>query len=180
MTKILWMMKTSSPKNWTGLILFLNRGDNLTTYDDLLIEADCNNLVTKEKPLRANKGRIKGNRIAIRKDLTQTEKKCVLAEELGHHYTAVGDIIDQSSAENRKQELRGRIWAYNNQVGLRGIIDAYLHNCQNLFETAEYLGVTEEFLNDSLTYYTNKYGVCTQVDNYVIFFQPNIGVMELI
>ncbi len=53
-------------------------------------------------------------------------------------------------------------------------------NTRNPFETAEYLGVTEEFLNDSLTYYTNKYGVCTQVDNYVIFFQPNIGVMELI
>nr|DAV36473.1 MAG TPA: IrrE protein [Caudoviricetes sp.] len=180
MTKILWMMKTSSPKNWTGLILFLNRGDNLTTYDDLLIEADCNNLVTKEKPLRANKGRIKGNRIAIRKDLTQTEKKCVLAEELGHHYTATGNILDQSTVENRKQEMRGRIVAYNKLVGLRGIIDAYLHHCQSLSETAEYLGVTEEFLNDSLTYYTNKYGVCTQVDNYVIFFQPNIGVMELI
>lgn len=173
-------MKTSSPKNWTGLILFLNRGDNLTTYDDLLIEADCNNLVTKEKPLRANKGRIKGNRIAIRKDLTQTEKKCVLAEELGHHYTATGNILDQSTVENRKQEMRGRIVAYNKLVGLRGIIDAYLHHCQSLSETAEYLGVTEEFLNDSLTYYTNKYGVCTQVDNYVIFFQPNIGVMELI
>ncbi len=178
--KILWMMKTSSPKNWADLMLFLNRGDNLTTYDELLIEADCNNLVTKEKPLRANKGRIKGNRIAIRKDLTQAEKKCVLAEELGHHYTATGDILDQSTIENRKQEMRGRIVAYNKLVGLRGIIDAYLHNCKNLFETAEYLGVTEEFLNDSLTYYTNKYGVCTQVDNYIIFFQPNIGVMELI
>ena len=152
----------------------------MTTYDDLLIEADNNNLITKEKPLRANKGRIKGNRIAIKKDLTETEKKCVLAEELGHHYTAVGDIIDQSSVENRKQEMRGRILAYNKLVGLRGIVDAYLHHCQNLSDTAEYLEVTEEFLNDSLSYYTNKYGVCTQVDNYVIFFQPNIGVMELI
>lgn len=152
----------------------------MTTYDDLLIEADSNNLITKEKPLRGNKGRIKGNRIAIKKDLTETEKKCVLAEELGHHYTAVGDIIDQSSVENRKQEMRGRIVAYNKLVGLRGIIDAYLHHCQSLSETAEYLGVTEEFLNDSLTYYTNKYGVCTQIDNYIIFFQPNIGVMELI
>ena len=150
-------------------------------YETLLKEADSLGLVVKEKPLQYNNGRIKGNRIAIRKDIeTTNEKACVLAEELGHHYTAVGDIIDQSSAENRKQEMRGRIWAYNNQVGLRGIIDAYLHNCQNLFETAEYLGVTEEFLNDSLTYYTNKYGVCTQVDNYIIFFQPNIGVMELI
>ena len=48
------------------------------TYDELLIEADANNLITKEKPLRTNKGRIKGNRIAIKKDLTETEKKCVL------------------------------------------------------------------------------------------------------
>lgn len=150
------------------------------TYEELLIEADANNLTVKEKSLPISKGRIKGNRIAIRKDMTETEKACVLAEELGHYYTAVGNILDQSSIENRKQEMQGRILAYNKQVGLRGIIDAYLHNCKNLFETAEYLGVTEEFLNDSLTYYTNKYGVCTQVDNYVIFFQPNIGVMELI
>lgn len=139
------------------------------TYEELLIEADANNLTVKEKPLPISKGRIKGNRIAIRKDMTETEKTCVLAEELGHHYTAVGDILDQSTAANRKQEMRGRIVAYNKPVGLRGIIDAYLHHCQSLSETAEYLGVTEEFLNDSLTYYTNKYGVCTQIDNYVIF-----------
>lgn len=50
-------------------------------YEDLLIEADNNNLITKEKPLAANAGRIKGNRIAINKDIpTQKEKACVLAE----------------------------------------------------------------------------------------------------
>lgn len=152
----------------------------MTTYDDLLIEADNNNLITKEKPLRANKGRIKGNRIAIKKDLTETEKKCVLAEELGHHYTAVGDIIDQSSVENRKQEMRGRILAYNKLVGLRGIVDAYLHHCQNLSDTAEYLEVTEEFLVDSITYYKTKYGIYTQIDNYIVIFEPAIAVMELI
>ena len=155
-----------------------------TKYELLLDDAEKEKIEVSETSYFSGtqiKGLYLNNHIAINNDMkTDTEKACVLAEELGHHYTAVGDIIDQSSAENRKQELRGRIWAYNNQVGLRGIIDAYLHNCQNLFETAEYLGVTEEFLNDSLTYYTNKYGVCTQVDNYVIFFQPNIGVMELI
>lgn len=150
------------------------------TYEELLIEADSNNLTVKEKPLPVSKGRLKGNRIAIRKDMTETEKTCVLAEELGHHYTATGNILDQSTVENRKQEMRGRIVAYNKLVGLRGIINAYNHHCETLSETAEYLDITEEFLNDSLTYYTNKYGVCTQVDNYVIFFQPNIGVMELI
>lgn len=150
------------------------------TYEDLLIEADDNNLTTKELPLPVSKGRIKGNFIAIRSGMTETEKKCVLAEELGHHYTAVGDILDQSSAANRKQEMRGRIIAYNRLVGLRGIIDAYNHHCQGTAEAAEYLGVTEEFLNDTLTYYKNKYGVYATVDNYAIIFEPSIAVMELI
>lgn len=149
-------------------------------YETLLKEADSLGLVVKEKPLQYNNGRIKGNRIAIRKGMTETEKACVLAEELGHHYTAVGDILDQSSVENRKQEMRGRILAYNKLVGLRGIIDAYLHHCQNLSDTAEYLEVTEEFLTDSITYYKTKYGIYTQIDNYIVIFEPTIAVIELI
>ena len=112
--------------------------------------------------------------------MCETEKACVLAEELGHHYTATGNILDQSTVENRKQEMYGRAHAYNRMIGLRGIIAAYLRHCQNAYEMADYLDVTEEFLQEALSYYTNKYGVCTQVDNYVVFFQPNIGVMELI
>lgn len=77
-------------------------------YTELLIEADKNNLITKEKPLRANKGRIKGNRIAIRKGMTETEKKCVLAEELGHHYTTSGNILKESTVSDRKQEQQAR------------------------------------------------------------------------
>lgn len=149
-------------------------------YETLLKEADSLGLVVKEKPLQYNNGRIKGNRIAIRKGMTETEKACVLAEELGHHYTAVGDILDQSSVENRKQEMRGRILAYNKLVDLRGIIDAYLHHCQNLSDTAEYLEVTEEFLTDSITYYKTKYGIYTQIDNYIVIFEPTIAVIELI
>lgn len=149
-------------------------------YETLLKEADSLGLIVKEKPLQYNNGRIKGNRIAIRKDMTETEKACVLAEELGHYYTAVGNILDQSSVENRKQEMQGRILAYNKQVGLRGIVDAYLHHCQNLSEAAEYLGVTAEFLSDSIMYYKNKYGVFATVDNYTVVFEPTIAVIELI
>lgn len=150
------------------------------TYEELLVEAENNNLIVKEKPLPISKGRIKGNRVAIRKGMTESEKACVLAEELGHHYTAVGDIIDQSTVENRKQELYGRVWAYNKQIGLTGLVNAYRSHCQNAHEVAEYLGVTDEFLADSLDYYRSKYGCCTQIDNYVIFFEPNIAVMELL
>ncbi len=152
----------------------------MITYEDLLIEADNNNLITKEKPLRAHKGRIKGNRIAIKKDLTEKEKKCILAEELGHYHTGIGEILDQSSVSNRKQELHGRAYAYNRLVGLMGIIDAYKHHCQGLSESAEYLDVTEDFLYDSLKYYKSKYGRYANVDNYIIFFEPYLGVFELI
>ncbi len=159
----------------------INKGDDvLTTYEDLLTEADGNSLITREKNLWAHSGRIKGNRIAISRRLTETEKKCVMAEELGHYYTGIGDILDQSSVSNRKQELRGRIYAYNKLVGLIGIINAYRHHCQNLSEAAEYLDVTEEFLADALKYYRSKYEKSVSIDNYVIYFEPYFGVFESI
>lgn len=151
----------------------------MTTYEDLLIEAEGRGLVAKEKPLRANKGRIKGNRIAVKRDMTEREKKCVMAEELGHYYTGTGDILDQSISSNRKQELHGRIHAYDRLVGLSGIIDAYKNNCRNLYESAKHLDVTEEFLEESLAYYKSKYGPMVNIDNYTIFFEPYIAVLEL-
>lgn len=150
-------------------------------YESLLEESDFLGLIVKEKPLKYNNGRIKGNRIAIRKDIeTTVEKACVLAEEIGHYCTATGDILDQSSVENRKQEMKGRILAYDKLVGLYGIINANNHHCKNTAESAEYLGVTEEFLNDALSYYKRRYGTYTTVDNYVIIFEPYIAVIELI
>lgn len=119
--------------------------------------------------------------VAISKKLeTDVEKACVLAEELGHHNTACGDITEQSNPSNRKQELHGRIIAYNNMVGLMGLISAYNNHCQNICETADFLGVTEKFLMESINYYKNKYGTCATVDNYIIFFDPAIAVLELI
>jgi hypothetical protein len=35
---------------------------------------------------------------------TTNEKTCILAEELGHHYTTAGNILNQSNSNNRKQE----------------------------------------------------------------------------
>lgn len=148
-------------------------------YTELLIEADSNDLITKDKPLKANKGRINGNRIAIKSDLTITEKKCVLAEELGHYYTSSGNILDMSVTENRKQELRARYWAYNKLIGLNGIVNAYKAKCRNLHDMAEYLDVTEEFLSEALECYRRKYGEYAIFDNYVIYFEPNLGIFEL-
>ncbi len=39
-------------------------------------------------------------------------------------------------------------------------------------------GYAEEFLKDALRQYRNKYGVCKGIDNYIIFFEPHLAVME--
>lgn len=148
-------------------------------YTDLLIEADSLSLITKDKPLRAHDGRIKGNKIAIRKDMPEIKKKCVLAEELGHYHTTAGDIMDQETVTNQKQEYKARLWSYNKLVGLKGIISAYKSGCRTIHDTAEHLGVTEDFLSEALRAYKQKYGVYAKLDNYVIYFEPSIGVFEL-
>ncbi len=149
-------------------------------YNELLIEADSNNLVTKEKPLKAYNGRIRDRKILIRKDMLEIQKGCVLAEELGHYHTTVGDILDQNNTENRKQERRARIWAYNKLVGLSGIVSAYRAGCRNTHEMAEHLEVTEDFLLEALDCYRQKYGTHTCFDNYTVYFEPTIGVFEVI
>lgn len=108
------------------------------------------------------------------------EKACVLAEELGHHYTSVGDIIDMENAQNRKQERQARLWAYNKLIGLRGIIGAYEAGCQSRYEIAEYLEVTEEYLADCIEAYRDKYGVGIAVDNFYIMFIPHLAVGKVV
>ncbi len=59
------------------------------------------------------------------------------------------------------------------------IIDAYKNSCTTLSEASEYLDVTEEFLEESLSYYKSKYGISVKIDNYTIFFEPYLAVLEL-
>lgn len=150
------------------------------TYTELLIEADQHCLITKDKPLRAHDGRIKGNKIAIRQNMPTNRKKCVLAEELGHYHTTAGDILDQTDVINRKQERRARVWAYDRLISLSSIIDCYNVGCHNLYEMADHLEVTEDFLREALECYRQKYGSYCRYQNYVIYFEPNVGVLELI
>ena len=154
----------------------------MNTYERLQDEACEDGIDVIDYTFHSN--RIKGlycdGVIAIREDMTIPEKTCALAEELGHHETSVGNIIDMASAANRKQERQARLWAYNKQIGLIGLVQAFEHGCQNRFEIAEYLEVTEEFLEECIECYRNKYGICKQVDNYVVYFIPQLSMMKLV
>lgn len=111
---------------------------------------------------------------------TSVEKTCTLAEELGHHHTSVGNIIDMENVSNRKQERQARIWGYNKLIGLNGIIQAFEAGCQSAHEAAEYLEVTEEYLNEAVECYRDKYGACKEIDNYIIYFIPNLAVIKMV
>lgn len=152
----------------------------MNTTEELTEEAYSHGAETID--WRFSSERIKGlycdGVIAINDRLTNKEQAAVLAEELGHHLTAAGNILDQSVTTNRKQEFRGRVWAYNRLIGLTGILRAYKVGCRNRYEMAECLDVPEDTLQEALNYYHHKYGICTILDNYVIYFEP-LGVLEI-
>ena len=153
----------------------------MNPYEELLDIAHKDGIIVKELPLQSSDGRINGNRIAIRQDIkTTTQKASTLAEELGHYYTTVGNIQNQSILENRKQERQARLHGYNIRIGLTGIIRAYKANCRSRHEIAEYLDITDEYLQECIDCYRNKYGVYTIIDNYIIYFIPYLTVAEMI
>lgn len=111
--------------------------------------------------------------IGINKKLKISEKTCVLAEELGHHHTTSGDILDQSKVENRKQEHTARLYAYRKMITLDKLVAARQDGCRNRYEIAEHLDVTEDFLQAAITSYKEIYGAgYRRHDDYLICFEP--------
>jgi Zn-dependent peptidase ImmA (M78 family) len=131
----------------------------MCNYEKLLHDASMIGLEVKEIQFESDaKGLCKGQKIGIRKDLSDAEKACVLAEEIGHYYTTVGNILNQKNTENRKQEIKARKWAVDKILTIEDVFEATEHPCSNLFEIAEYLEVTEEFLLEALEIFKKRYG----------------------
>ncbi|WP_313074777.1 hypothetical protein [Lacrimispora sp.] len=119
--------------------------------------------------------------IAVNSALQTTASKAdVLAEELGHHFTTSGNIINPKIVVNQKQERTARLWGFNARIGLNGIINAFKAHCENVHDVSEYLNVSEATLKEALEYYRQIYGTGTMVDNYFLQFEPRLQVHTLI
>jgi Zn-dependent peptidase ImmA (M78 family) len=141
------------------------------TYEKMLIDASNNGFEIVEKNFKSDaKGLCKGRKIGIRKDMSDTEKVCVLAEELGHYYTSVGNILDQNNVNNKKQELVARRWATNILLCPADLIDACRAGNEYISDIAEFLGVTSEFLIDAINVFSAKYGPVYSDGEYEIRF----------
>lgn len=145
-------------------------------YEDLVINAESKGIrILENNCIGKLKGLCVDNMITINSDLdTDSEKICILAEELGHYYTSYGNILDQSKAENRKQERRARAWAYEKLVSLSNLINAYKQGVKNRYELADFLGVSEIFIKEAIQYYKEKHGLYYKDGDYIIRFDPLI------
>lgn len=133
----------------------------MTKFEKLLCEAEINGIRVYDFDLGDGDfdGLYMDGNIALSNKMeTSVRRACVLAEELGHHYTTVGDILDQSDIGNRKQERKARAWAYEKMAPLDSIKQALTIGCREPWEIAEYLDVDERFLREALQYYEEVYG----------------------
>ena len=145
----------------------------MNNYEELLNEAAASDITVIENAdfKSQSHGLIYGDVIGLNKNIkTNTERSCILAEELGHYYTSTGDIIDQTDVRNRKQEHRARMWAYAKLLPLQFFVLAFKHGCRSVHETAEFLDVSEEFLIDCINAYYSKYGAFIEYGEYLFMF----------
>ena len=152
----------------------------LTKYEEIIGEYEHDVDVVEYRFCSGNiRGLYSDGVVAINDKLSTTEKTGTIAEELGHHFTSYGNIIDIHSTSNRKQEFKARLWGYNKLIGLHGLIDAFEHHCQNMYDIADYLNITTDYLKEAIRVYQNKYGNYVELDNYIIQFNyPSIGIIK--
>lgn len=141
-------------------------------YEKLLEESSEKNLKVYEIPMESYAGRIIDNNIIINKNMAEIEKSCVLAEELGHYETSAGDILDYSTVNSKKQERKARLWAADRLISFEDFIEASHQGIRNRYELAEFLNVTEEFLQESIQMWKEKYGNYISFGRYFITLEP--------
>lgn len=103
---------------------------------------------------------------------TTCERCCVLAEELGHHYTTPIDLFKASPHLQERYERRALQWAAYELVPLHRLVRAWQRGIRSVWDLAEYLNVTEAFLRRALELYEAQYGVCARCGDYCIHFRP--------
>lgn len=149
-----------------------------TSYEKLLCEYEEEVQIKETNLSHGFKGLYYDGHILIDSSLTETEKYCILAEEIGHHFTSSGNIIDRNKCTNRQQERQARGWAYEKVIPLSDLVSALMDCCTNYYEIAEYLNISQDFLEEALTYYFQKYGHEVRWQNYLITFEP-LNVIKL-
>ncbi len=126
--------------------------------------------------------------IGINKSIISNRKlfTCVLAEELGHHFTTVGDTTAEyySYADKlivNKKETQALKWATELLLPINEIKQAVNNKITKFHELAEFLQVTDQFLLARLEFISRQSSYIKLNDSrqLVLTNLPNIYITQL-
>ncbi|MGN5881722.1 ImmA/IrrE family metallo-endopeptidase [Staphylococcus lugdunensis] len=144
----------------------------MSRYEQLLTENEHIKIRDTHSLPDGYSGFYKDGIILIDKNLPETRKAEVLYEELAHHKLTYGNILDQSKDINRKFENYARRHGFEAALPLRIIVEAHNYGVSSLYELAQYVQLSEEYVTEILKHYKNKYGIGTHYGEYLITFDP--------
>lgn len=124
-------------------------------------------------------GLICDNDIILNSRLSCYKQREVLAEEIGHYKTTVGNIIDQTNPLNRKQELQARDYGCKLLISLDGFIACYKSGIETSYEVAEFFGVTVPYLWKAIDMYRRKLGVYFIYIGYKFDLSHGLNIVEI-
>lgn len=78
----------------------------------------------------------------------------VMAEEIGHFRTCVGDALNQHAIASVKTEKAGRADAFRSILPARKLSAALRSGTCTLWELSESFGLPERFISDAFEYYS--------------------------
>lgn len=107
--------------------------------------------------------------------LNQAESACILAEELGHYYTSVGNnaidadrrVIDRAETRAVRSAVRDVMQLHPDQI-----ISLIMSGVSSFHDLAEALEITEHFLNRARIAWIAEYGLAYRRDGYTLAFDP--------
>lgn len=141
-------------------------------YEELIIQNNHLHICDSFELPGMFKGFYDNGVILIDKNLSNAKKLEILSEELAHHEITYGNILNVNDIQNKKYELKARRLSSERIITLKGIIDAFKHGVQNLYELANFFEVTEQFILETLEHYKQKHGYSVCCDGYIIQFEP--------
>lgn len=148
---------------------------------ELLLDKISNEIPVIELPLTSFgfEGNYFNGTIYIDSSLSQIKKREILSEEYGHFKTSVGMIINYDSPHNRKQELEARAYSIEMIVPLDDLIDCHNYGLTTVYDCADHLDISVELLQDSIKYYSSKYGISYQYkDKLLIFSDESLKISD--
>lgn len=139
----------------------------------LISEYDDITYIFNEQMPNKLKGLYIEDTVYLNKNQTEEELYSTVAEEIGHHLTSYGDIIDQSVTDSRRQEKKARYVASRMTVSLEGLIDCYENGLILDYECAEYLEVTLVNFREAIELYKEKFGDGLHYKGYMFKFRAS-------